>query len=666
VRVGLLLTVTVAASVVMGFRAAVSYAQPGVDASYAFALNYAAVRGEVWGEQFLADRGPYGWLVEPVDVGDVAWSWLRAQALLVVLVGAVAAAYVSSAPHSGASSLLLALVLVYTVHIALGEEWRWFSLFLLLFLLGLHRDDRAGFVAFGLAGALGGFLLLVKLTIGPGALAALGAGSLLRRRAGAVVTHLFVAGGCATLGVILGWVGHYGSTSGLARYLSVGWSSVTGYSSGGSISFDGWQVTVGAFLAFFLLLAAWALVVRDRRARLSVAGCAVPLLLAWKYSVVRQDVHGRVLVLFGFMVVAVLVIDSLTAERRWRAAPFLAGAVMSLTVAWFYLPFSVDESTRAFATALGQPLRLSGLRGIEALARLPQYRGQLAQASRTALEPLVLPVADRALLANSTVDVYPWEAAYVAANHLKWAHRPSPGSSSSFNTTLDRLNAAYFDSPRRPERLLWHRTPFYLLHMPDVTGVASIDGRHVFWDEPFTLVSILDHYRLVGAGSVFVLAPRAAPRFVGRRPIGTVTVPWGVWAPVPDSPGVVLAEIHIQRPLWARLRRVLLREEEMSMDVRYRGRRLIHARFFPDSAASGFWISPLPHSAANLESLLAGDLPEGARVAAIRFWNGWGRAVAPDLRISWIALEERTPSSPPQAAIAQDMPEDRGAETTPK
>jgi hypothetical protein len=340
------------------------------------------------------------------------------------------------------------------------------------------------------------------------------------------------------------------------------------------------------------------------------------------------------------LIVAVLVTDSLTAERRWRVVPLLAGAVASLIVAWFYLSVP-GPPAQTFVKALTEPLSLPGVGGMEAVARLPQYRAHLAQLSRTALEPLVLAAAERGILADSTVDVYPWEVGYVAANQLNWANRPAPASHTAHSPILDRMDAAFFDSPRRPQRLLWHTTDTYLLRGSGVSGVASIDGRHVFWDEPLTLVSILNHYRLVSAGSVFVLKPRAEPRFISEKQIAAVTIPWGVWTSVPKTPDVVLAKILTRRPPWARVRSLLLREEEMSVDVRFSGQRMIHCRFIPDLAVNGLWISPLPHSAANLETLLSGGLPEQARVTEIRFWNGWAEAKAPDLRISWLTLETR-------------------------
>jgi hypothetical protein len=619
--------VTVVASVLMGFRAAVSYPRPGLDNSYAFALNYAAVHGERWGKEFLADRGPYGWLLFPVDVGDVARAWLLAQALLVLMLGSAAAAYVRSLPGSLARRILTGLLLTYSIHLAFWDEYRWLALFLLLLLLGLHGEGRAGLIALGMASVLAGFYLLLKLTIGPGALLTLGTAIVLSRRPSAVLTRIAVASSCATLGLLAGWLVCYSSMAGLGTYLAVGLSMVAGYSSVASLEVEGWQLVAGSFLGFFLLLAAWGIFLRHRRARLSLVWCAVPLFVAWKHSLVRPDVHGRLLVLFGLFIVAVLFTDSLTAERRWRASPLLAGAVVLLIVAWFHLPADEDIPVRTLAKALAQPLHLPGVTGLRALVRLRQYRASLSQLSNRALEPLVLSAAERAVLGDSTVDVYPWEASYVAANHLNWAHRPSPASFLAF-PTVDHLNAAFFDSSRRPQRLLWHLT----------AGLQSIDGRHLFWDEPHTLLSILRHYDLLSAGrTVFILGTRANPRSGSRRFLGTVTVPWGDSTPVPDAGGVTLAEVELHRPWAAWLRRLALREEEMWLETTLTSGSTLQHRLVPDQVGSGLWISPLPTSPYHLVALLEGRIPSRGKVVAIRFQGGW--AHAPPVRISWWTLE---------------------------
>src|SRR5258708_8104087 len=153
----LLLIVTVLASVLMGFRAAISYPKPGLDPSYSFALNYAAVHKLSWGQAFVSDRGPFAWLLYPVNVGDIAPLWLVAQAFLAVMIVVAAAAYVWSIPGPRTRRILTGIFLTYSVHLSDWEEYRWFALFLLVFLLGLHRTPRAGLFALGSASLPPGF-----------------------------------------------------------------------------------------------------------------------------------------------------------------------------------------------------------------------------------------------------------------------------------------------------------------------------------------------------------------------------------------------------------------------------------------------------------------------------------------------------------------------------
>ena len=130
---------------------------------------------------------------------------------------------------------------------------------------------------------------------------------------------------------------------------------------------------------------------KDGRAGLTLACSAAALFGAWKHSVVREDVHARVLVLFGLLIVTVLITDSVTAERRWRAAPLLAGAVASLIGAWSQIPTGDGPWVQSLTGALAKPLHLPGVGGLQALVGLGQYRARLAELSRRALEPRVLP-----------------------------------------------------------------------------------------------------------------------------------------------------------------------------------------------------------------------------------------------------------------------------------
>jgi hypothetical protein len=622
---------SVVASTLMGFHVGVTYLLPDLDLFYVYAMNRAVVEGLRWGRDYVSTYGPYGYLLAATDVGDIPLWRLPFELFLVVASGVAVALHVLSVPGLGAARRAAAALLVlFTLHLPGVAEQRWFGLFLLVLLLGLRRPGRAGLAALATAGVLAGFYPLVRLSLGFGALLSLAAGCALAPslRRGAVRAAVAVGG--AAVGLVGGWAAYHGTVAGLAGYLPLAWAVAGGYSSSMSFTCARCWLSEASFLVFFALLALWALLQRHERTLLALAACAVPLFVGWKHSVVREDAHVRILVLFGGFVVALLVAESLPV-LRWRSLPVLGAALAALWLPWFNAPLPVESLEATVDNTLQFPVEL------RTLARLPAHRRALAELSRTSLAPLVLPDAERARLAGSTVDVYPWEVGYTVANGLAWASRPSPASFGSYTPGLDGANAAFFASPRRPRHLLWHTGA---VAVPP-SGIRSIDGRHVFWEEPRTLLAILDRYELVGSGPVLVLEARGRPRFASRERLGAVTVPWQAWAPVPETDGVVLAEVALRRPPAAWLRRLLVREDPMFATVRFASGAEATYRFLPDQVGSGLWVSPLPRDAGELERLLRGGRP--AAVTAVRFHGGWGTPAAPPLAIAWWRLAAADP-----------------------
>src|SRR5260370_36392739 len=87
---------------------------------------------------------------------------------------------------------------------------------------------------------------------------------------------------------------------------------------------ENWPIGVGAFLLWIGLLVAWVVSWRASRPLRSLAVLAMPLFVAWKHSVVRQDVHVEILGLVGLFSMAVLLLDAADLPCRAGAAPVLA------------------------------------------------------------------------------------------------------------------------------------------------------------------------------------------------------------------------------------------------------------------------------------------------------------------------------------------------------
>jgi hypothetical protein len=229
-----------------------------------------------------------------------------------------------------------------------------------------------------------------------------------------------------------------------------------------------------------------------------------------------------------------------------------------------------------------------------------------------------LPGPAKGLIGEHGVDVYPWETAYVLPNALAWAHRPSPASFATYTPALDRLNAAFFAADTRPAFLLWHGG-----------GARSIDRRHLFWDEPKTLLTLLDRYELALPGAPLVLKARAGSRFGPRQKVGPLAVTWNEWVRLPRVPGPLLAEVTWDEPGSAAVRRFLLRARETYLAVRFADGERQRYRYLRDQARSGLFVDPLPRNAGDIAALFSGDCP-GTRVEALRFL---GNPDDPPLRV---------------------------------
>lgn len=626
---GVLVALSILAVLSMGYRLAILPLAPGIDSLFAYACNHAAATGLAWGRDFVSTCGPYGYLILSMDVGNLVQRTIIFNLLLVTGTGLAIATYVQSVPALGASArITLAIILAYAVSLQ-GAEYRWFVLFLLVLLTGIHRRERVSLVAFSLAGILAGFYVLIKFSLGVNAVATLLVACFLVRRLGTVGTRLAVAMPAAAGGFLTGWVAYEGGLANITAYLTTGWAVGVGYSAAMSLAPERGWIGVASFLLWFALIALWVAMQSGAYSRLSLAALAVPLFGAWKHSIVRQDVHVMILVTFGVFVIAVLLTEA-AAVWDWRWTLPIAGILLvPLTVPWFNAaPAGLNAMTSLEEVALG-PLRLRGVTNLARLSQLAAYRQTIAKESDSYLRQHVLPQPLRTAIGESSVDVYPWRIFYVPANALTWANRPVPFSYNAYTPALDGLDAAFFESPGRPTHLIWHAT--------FEAGVRSIDGRYLLWDEPRTIRALVDSYDIVASDpSVMVLRARASPRFGPPNPLGTESVTWNTWTPVPKSTGVLLASATVEPSLVVPIVRAVFREEPVFLSVRFAGGETETYRIVRDNMKSGLWLSPFAVTLEELRSLFHRGV--GRHVVAVRFTGGRVLTSSSAIRVSWLDL----------------------------
>lgn len=626
---GILVALSILAVISMGYRLVILPMAPDIDSLFTYAFNYAAATGLAWGRDFVSTCGPYGYLILTMDVGDLVKRTIIFNLLLATGTGLAIATYVQSVPALGAGArITLAIILAYAVSLQ-GAEYRWFVLFLLVLLTGIHRRERMSLVAFSLAGILAGFYVLIKFSLGMNAVTTLLVACFLVQRLGTVGIRLAVAVPAATGSFLTGWVAYEGGFAGIKAYLTTGWAVAVGYSAAMSFAAERWWIGAASFLLWFALIVLWVVMQSGAYSRLSLAALAVPLFGAWKHSIVRQDSHVMILVTFGVFVIAVLLTEAVPVwDWRWTL-PIAGMLLVPLAVSWFNAaPAGLNAMTSLEEVALG-PLRLRGVTNLARLSQLAAYRETIAKKSDSYLREHVLPHSLRTEIGESSVDVYPWRIFYVPANALSWANRPVPVSYNAYTPVLDGIDAAFFESRRRPTHLLWHATY--------EAGVRSIDGRYLLWDEPRTIRAIVDSYDIVAAdSSVMVLRARSSPRFGPPKPLGTVRVTWNTWTPVPQSTGVLLANATVDPSLVVPIVRAVFREDPVFLSVRFAGGETERYRLVRDNMKSGLWVSPFAVTREELRSLLQRGVAR--QVVAVRFTGGRVLTSSSAISVSWLEL----------------------------
>jgi hypothetical protein len=161
-----LFALSVVAALAIGFEFRIVPVAPGLNAAFIYAFNLEAARHAQWGREFLSTYGPFGYLIWTMDIDGLVWGRLVSSLALAAGFGLAAALYVRGVPGLGTGARLAGVVtLVYAFSLQ-DTEYRWLTLFLLVFLVGLLTTYRAGLAAFAVAGLLAGFYLLLKFSLG--------------------------------------------------------------------------------------------------------------------------------------------------------------------------------------------------------------------------------------------------------------------------------------------------------------------------------------------------------------------------------------------------------------------------------------------------------------------------------------------------------------------
>lgn len=443
----------------------------GLDASWHLSLQVAAIKGTVFGREFVFTYGPLGYLLLHAPVNKAAQLGYD-----LFVLGSLLAIYRSLWPARPALRdvfLLVALAVVTKVCWSIGPAAVLFTILCHWLWQIYFRGD-----ALAVAGSLIAAWLLFLGKVNYGLIMvflipAYGIGLLLlhgkRRIQGIVLLAGFLI--LVGLGAMVWHVD-------LPNYLHSGIELIAGYNEAMYASSP--DTYVALVLASLFLVGMGIVAVlgcrkfswREQAMLLPLIGLAV--LLLFKNGFVRAD--GGHCPSFCAALPLLLAVWCI----GWRGVVavrvlLFASTIYSITLLALQ-PGILDRSELVPSLPLRYCRQLISAPDRENVSHLRD--SLLARYPQSAL-----PAGVRSLIGRSSVDVMPWESSLAVLNDLNYQPRPVPQSYSVYTSWLDHLNASFLGSTNAPDYILYA-----------YAQMVTIDGRPAAWDESLAKMALLENY----------------------------------------------------------------------------------------------------------------------------------------------------------------------------
>jgi hypothetical protein len=385
-------------------------------------------------------------------------------------------------------------------------------------------------------------------------------------------------------GIVVTWLSLYGTLHGLPRFIKGMQQLASDNSAAAALYPDNlWVLLCLGLLIGGLLV---SINLRDVKSRYYFALILPALFASWKYGMAREDFyHHFSLIIFLFFVIIVFFIY--TGRQKWMniLPAFVAFAL-------FFSNFLyVNRYEKRDYPSIGGFLKV-----IHVATDYRNFSDTCQQRSDRNVEVNKVSPEIRSMIGGKTVDIYPWNYYYIAANNFKWQPRPVIHSYAAYTQWLDDLNAKHMSSKDAPEFVIWEMQA----DSRDASGgnMEGVDGRYVLNDEPHTMLSMIANYRFVtrqpGPHPALVLVKRERPLVFEAKDVSKAETTWNSWFNVPcSSNGLLLASVEMKSNLQGRLKGMLYKDDDVYVYYMFSNGDIIKYRVVPRTMAYGLWIDPL-------------------------------------------------------------------------
>lgn len=553
-------------AVVLTFPVILNYLGAGVDYAYIWAFNDLFANNYNQLNQLVFTYGPLGFLKFPLPI-SYNWEFGFLFLFLLRLLQAVyflmawkkirgkfgIAAYLSLLVLLKITQfdLVFASIMFCTCWIAEYDKkwWTWLPA-ILLASVALYIKFSIGMLAFSI---FGGFQLSQVFV-----------------RASAIFNALFLF----FLSAFVAWITGFALTGDFA-YMFTYVNNALHISSAYSAALSLHPETNKVYLVFAIAVLFVAYVIIEWKAWKPqvILPIGLGLFIVWKHSIVREEAWHMFLLVQYLMLICLFFIIRSSRNLLF----FIAVSVLSMFALWRY-----TADLGGMRNFIIEPkANLYFYKQVELLFNKPNTVNEDG-----VLDGYKLPDEMTKLLGKNTVDVYPWNLLYVAANDLNLQPRPSL-QSIDFNPWLDLKSAEFYSGSSAPEFILWHRNA-------DRFGkdLGAFEGRYQLSSEPLTVDAILSAYSIEKQTAEWLLLKHDKTKQIEYESGDLIKLKLNENIAVPDFSGLLKAKVWLSLSSLGKIQSAYYKEPTFFIRYIFSDRRQIDYAILRHNAVSGLWIKP--------------------------------------------------------------------------
>lgn len=302
---------------------------------------------------------------------------------------------------------------------------------------------------------------------------------------------------------------------------------------------------------------------------LLILGVSFVVFLSFKGGFVRHDGHAVVAAAALLYLSFWLVPDASALRACLRLAII---TLCTFSIAYHYVPSELAHPLINIKDLYARAAKGLSTRIVHPTALDDRYARSMSDISRTVGLPKLV----------GTVDVYPWDIAYLVASGNKWNPRPVFQSYSAYTPSLAGLNREHLIGRTAPDHIFF--------------SIGTIDNRLPALEDGASWPALLNNYtpsRKVGS---FVVLNRSGGKSDQARLtfISESIHHFGAEAQVPaHGDALLFAKISTSPTLLGRLTTVLFKPPQLTLFVRTKDGELHTFRLISSMADSPFLLSPL-------------------------------------------------------------------------